>query len=78
MKTIQIYTTRSCPFCDLAKRLLKDRGLDFEEIDVTDADKKAALKAKTGWRTVPQIFIEGKLIGGYQELVKMDREGKLK
>jgi GrxC family glutaredoxin len=75
---IQVYTTRYCPFCDAAKRLLKERGLEFEEIDVSDPEKKEELKAKTGWRTVPQIFIDDALIGGYQELAERDRKGELK
>jgi GrxC family glutaredoxin len=75
---IQIYTTNYCPFCDAAKRLLKERNIDFEEIDVSDPKKKEELKAKTGWRTVPQIFIDGKMIGGYQELAEMDRKRLLK
>ncbi len=75
---IEIYTTSYCPFCDAAKQLLKSRGLDFTEINVDDPKKKEALKNKTGWRTVPQIFIEGKLIGGYQELAEMDQKGLLK
>ncbi len=75
---IEIYTTSYCPFCDSAKRLLKSRGLDFIEINVDDPFKKDELKNKTGWRSVPQIFIDGKLIGGYQELAEMDQKGFLK
>lgn len=78
INNIKIYTTSSCPYCDAAKRLLQERKLPFEEIDVSDAHKKEELKKKTGWRTVPQIFINDKLIGGYQELAEMDRNGKLK
>ena len=74
---IEVYTTLYCPYCDAAKHLLKERGLEFEEIDVSDPEKKMALKQKTGWRTVPQIFIDGKMIGGYQELNEMDQAGKL-
>lgn len=75
---IEVYTTSYCPFCDAAKRLLKSLGLDFTEINVDDPEKKEALKQKTGWRTVPQIFIDGKMIGGYQELAEMERKGLLK
>ena len=74
---IKIYTTPDCPFCDAAKRLLQERKISFEETDVSDPEKKEELKKRTGWRTVPQILIDGKLIGGYQELVEMDRKGKL-
>ncbi len=76
--SIQIYTTAYCPYCDAAKRLLQERKLSFEEIDVSDPDKKEELKKKTGWRTVPQILINDQLIGGYQELAEMDRNGELK
>jgi glutaredoxin 3 len=75
---IQVYVTAFCPYCDAAKRLLQARHLDFEEIDVSAPDQKEALKRRTGWRTVPQIFIDGKLIGGYQELAAIDRKGGLK
>lgn len=75
---IEVYTTPYCPYCDSAKNLLKARGLAFDEIDVSDPEKKEALKKKTGWRTVPQIFLDGKLIGGYQELSEMDQKGFLK
>lgn len=78
MSTIQVYTTTFCPFCEAAKKLLTERNIPFETIDVSDPEEKAALKEKTGWRTVPQIFIEGKLIGGYQELAELDRKGELK
>ncbi|MFO1518526.1 MAG: glutaredoxin [bacterium] len=74
---IQVYTTAYCPYCDAAKRLLKERKFEFEEIDVSDPSQKTALKERTGWRTVPQIFIDGKMIGGYQELAEMDRKGIL-
>lgn len=75
---IEVYTTSYCPFCDAAKRLLKNRGLAFTEIDVTDPQQKDDLKNRTGWRTVPQIFIDGKMIGGYQELAEMDQKGFFK
>ncbi|MCB1214262.1 MAG: glutaredoxin 3 [Deltaproteobacteria bacterium] len=74
---IKIYTTGYCPFCDAAKALLEARGLDFEEIDVSDPRKKMELMEKTGWRTVPQIFIKDQLIGGYQELAQLDAKGDL-
>ena len=74
---IQVYSTPYCPYCDAAKRLLNKKGLNFEEIDVSDPEKKQALKEKTGWRTVPQIFINEKMIGGYQELLELDQKGLL-
>ena len=77
MAQIRVYTTEYCPFCDMAKRFLNHQGLTFEEIDVSDEDEKAKLKAKTGWRTVPQIFIDEELIGGYQEMMDLHSSGEL-
>jgi glutaredoxin 3 len=75
---VKIYTTRVCPYCVAAKRLLAARGIAYAEIDVTGDDQaRARLVETTGRRTVPQIFIDGDPIGGYDELAAMDREGKL-
>jgi glutaredoxin 3 len=75
---VKIYTTLVCPYCVAAKRLLAARGIPYEEIDVTgDQEARARLVERTGRRTVPQIFIDGNPIGGYEELAAMDREGKL-
>ena len=76
-KKVKVYTTNYCPYCDAAKVFLEKKGVPFEEIDVTSPEKKLELKQKTGWMTVPQIFIEDELIGGYQELVQLDKEGRL-
>ena len=77
MPQIIVYVTDYCPYCHAAIELLKKRNLSHQVVDVSDPAKKMALKAKTGWQTVPQIFIDDKLIGGYQELVALDRAGKL-
>lgn len=77
MKKIEIYVTQYCPYCRAAESLLQSKGLEFTAIDVSKPEQKAGLKAKTGWQTVPQIFIDGVLIGGYQELVKLNQAGKL-
>ncbi len=78
MATIQMYTTAWCGYCVRAKALLQQRGLDFEEIRVDeDPDFRAKLEEQTGGWTVPQIVIDGKPIGGYSELWKLDREGEL-
>jgi glutaredoxin len=66
---ILLYTIEECPYCVQARELLLERGLSFEEIDLSDRrDDLIALKETTGWMTVPQIFIDGSLIGGYDEL----------
>jgi glutaredoxin 3 len=76
---VTIYTTRVCSYCIAAKRLLSSRGVPYQEIDVTDDDaKRAWLVEATGRRTVPQIFIGGEAIGGYDDLALLDRSGRLK
>ena len=79
MARILLYTTQFCGYCRAAKRLLQGKGLDFEEIDVGfDADKRAEMiELAMGLRTVPQIFIHGRHVGGYEELAELEREGKL-
>jgi glutaredoxin 3 len=79
MSDVTIYTTRICPYCIAAKRLLGARRIPYEEIDVTgDQAKRGWLVEITGGRkTVPQIFIRGQSIGGYDELAALDRSGQL-
>jgi glutaredoxin 3 len=79
MTRIILYTTPFCGYCNAAKRLLRGKGLDFEEVDVSfDADRRAEMIERAqGLRTVPQIFIHGRHVGGYDELAELEREGKL-
>jgi len=78
MKPVRVYTTLVCPYCIRAKLLLRERGIAFEEIDVTgDHDKRTWLVEKTGRRTVPQIFIGDEAIGGFDDLRELDRTGEL-
>ncbi|HCU23680.1 MAG TPA: glutaredoxin 3 [Deltaproteobacteria bacterium] len=77
MSKVKIYTTDYCPFCTAAKAHFERKGIAFEEIDVSDAQAKSELKARTGWRTVPQIFIGDELIGGYQEMMALETAGEL-
>ena len=78
MADVTVYSTRICGYCHAAKRLLADRGIAYDEIDVSnDPDKRAWLVETTGRRTVPQIFIRGESIGGYDELAALDRSGHL-
>jgi glutaredoxin 3 len=79
MSDVTIYTTRICGYCIAAKRLLAARKIAYEEIDVTgDEAKRAWLVEVTGGRkTVPQIFIRGRSIGGYDELKQLDLAGDL-
>jgi len=68
-----------CPYCFAAKNLLKDKGVPFEEKDVTmNPIKRAAMSEKSGGKTsVPQIFIDDLHVGGFDELAALDRQGKL-
>lgn len=79
MAEVTLYTTRYCPFCTAARALLEDRGIAFTERDVTGSpEERQGLIERTGGRTtVPQIFIDGRSIGGYDELVALDRSGRL-
>lgn len=75
---IRVYTTTSCGYCRAAKALLESRGAAFQEIDCSDDDElRRWLVEQTGKRTVPQIFLAGVAIGGYDELVALDRSGEL-
>lgn len=78
-KKVVVYVTESCPYCRAAKEVLKKKKVRFEEIDVTGDDgARETLVALSGGRvTVPQIFIGGKPIGGYDDLIRLDREGRL-
>jgi glutaredoxin 3 len=79
MAKVEIYTSMLCGYCHAAKRLLQERGAKFTEYDVGyDAEKRAGMTERAGGRTsVPQIFIDGRHIGGCDELHALDRAGKL-
>jgi glutaredoxin 3 len=79
MARIEIYTTPLCGYCAAAKRLLREKGADFDEIDVSaDPALRAAMAARAGGRrTVPQIFIDGRHIGGCDDLHALDDAGGL-
>jgi glutaredoxin 3 len=78
MKPVKIYTTPICPYCSRAKRLLDTKGVPYEEIDVSaDDEARMDLAERTGRRTVPQIFIGERHVGGSDELMALEREGKL-
>ena len=78
MARIQMYTTRWCAYCVRAKTLLQSKGIEFEEISLDDDPTfRQRLHDLTGGWTVPQILIDGKPIGGYTELWRLDRTGQL-
>ena len=78
MLKVTIYTTESCPYCTRAKVFLKSKGIAFEEVNLThDSEKRNAVQQKTGWMTVPMIFIGDEFIGGFDDLSTLDASGKL-
>jgi glutaredoxin 3 len=75
---IALYTADPCGFCRQAKALLAARGLEYTEINLTkDPEGRAALVARTGQMTFPQIVVGDRAIGGFRELLEADREGTL-
>ena len=77
--SITIYTTRTCPFCIRAKGLLQQKNASFKEIDVgADPSLRAQMTQRAnGRRTVPQIFIGDRHVGGCDDLFDLERQGKL-
>jgi glutaredoxin 3 len=78
MADVVVYSSAHCGYCTMAKQLLQRKGVDFTEIRVDqDPTKREEMIAKSNQRTVPQIFIDGKSIGGYTDLVAIDRSQQL-
>ncbi len=79
MQPVEIYTTPFCGFCVMAKRLLTQKGVTFSEVDVSrDPDRRQEMMTRAnGGYTVPQIFVGDTHIGGCDELMALDRSGKL-
>ena len=79
MQPVEIYTSPLCGFCHSAKRLLKDKGVSFAEINVMGAPEKRQemMNRAHGRHTVPQIFVGETHVGGCDELYALDRAGKL-
>lgn len=78
--SVKVYSTPICPYCTNAKQLLKNKGVEYEEISMYDisSDERRALMQKTNnYRTVPQIFIADNFIGGFDELNQLNQQGKL-
>ena len=79
MPDVVLYTTAHCGYCVAAKNLLKSRGANYREVRIDlDADQRTELLAKTRRTSVPQIFIDTTHVGGFEELVALDRAGGLK
>jgi glutaredoxin 3 len=75
---VTVYTTEPCGFCRVAKSLLQKRNVSYVEVNLAkDPSGRAELVRTTGMMTFPQVVIDGETIGGYQELVQVDRAGLL-
>ena len=79
MARIELYTKFMCPYCARAKALLDSKGVSYEDTDISSGGSKREemLQRSHGRHTVPQIFIDGRHIGGSDDLAALDREGKL-
>ncbi len=79
MSTVSMYATGICPFCMMAERLLRAKGVSqITKIRVDlEPEKRLEMVQKTGRRTVPQIYIDGHHVGGYEELAALEHAGKL-
>ncbi len=78
MKAVRMYATRACPFCMMARRLLDAKEVPYEEISVdADPQLRRRMEEESGRHTVPQIFIGGVPIGGFDELAALERAGRL-
>jgi GrxC family glutaredoxin len=75
---IVMYKTEVCPYCVMAGGLLKKKGVTYTQIDVTyDSALRREMEERSGRRTVPQIFIDGEPVGGYDDLARLNSAGKL-
>lgn len=77
MPNIIIYTTKICPYCVMAKRLLDRKGVVYTEINVDEPALREEMISKSNRRTVPQIFIGDRHIGGFDDLYALDRQNLL-
>jgi glutaredoxin 3 len=78
MPRVLMYATAACPFCQSAERLLREKGADIEKIRVDlQPERRAEMQQKSGRRTVPQIWIGERHVGGCDDLYALDRQGKL-
>lgn len=79
MAKVEIYTKAFCPYCTRAKSLLQSKGARFEEADISmgGAKRQEMIQRANGRTTVPQIFIDGRHIGGFDDMAALDRQGGL-
>lgn len=78
MASVTVYGNSSCAYCGAARMLLKKKGVDFDDVTITqDAEKRAEMEALSGRTSVPQIFIGETHVGGFDELCELDASGEL-
>jgi glutaredoxin 3 len=78
MRQITVYTTVPCSFCDRVKSLLRSRGVEFAEINLsTDPEGRVALAGLTGMLSFPQVLVDGELLGGWSEVQAAAESGRL-
>jgi glutaredoxin 3 len=79
MARVELYTKATCPYCERARRLLDEKGADYAEYEISrDPDKRAEMIQRSNGRsTVPQIFIDGRHVGGSDDLAELERGGQL-
>jgi len=78
MDAVRIYTTRTCGYCHAALALLRAKSIAFEQIDVSGNPKlRSELVARTGRSTVPQVFVGERSLGGFTDLLALERRGEL-
>ena len=78
MSDVTVYTTEPCSFCARVKGLLKSRGVQFEEVNLSkDPDGRVELAQRTGMMTFPQVIVDGQLLGGFTEVQAAAESGRL-
>jgi glutaredoxin 3 len=79
MAKVTIYTTSTCPYCNSAKNLFKSMHVEYEEISLNGKDelREQLSRENNGWRTVPMIFIDGRFMGGFDDVNKLYKSGEL-
>lgn len=78
MTTVIVYTTAHCSYCNFAKKLLDAKKVAYQEIRIDlSEDKRIEMEQLSGRRSVPQIIINGKAIGGFDDLAALDKSGQL-
>jgi glutaredoxin 3 len=77
-RRVVLYTTQWCGYCERARRLFRQKGIEFEEIDVEgSAEARREMMQRSGRRSVPQIFIDGTYVGGSDDLLDLEGSGRL-